>query len=88
MEALARHGFVYEQRYRCDPFVNGVQRAEWPPAPFAPIHMCSAQVPTGWHAFVMLADGSVLDPFKRERTTIEHPDYREVSQVLGVWSRP
>lgn len=88
MEALDRLGFVYVRRYRCDAFINGQQRDEWPPKPFAPVHICCADVPAGHHAFVMLADGSVLDPYKRERTSIAHPDYLKVDQVLGVWPRP
>jgi hypothetical protein len=88
MEALDRHGFVYVRRYRCDAFINGQQRDEWPPRPFAPVHVCTADVAAGHHAFVMLGDGSVLDPFKRERTNISHPDYRQVDSVTGVWRRP
>lgn len=88
LEALDRLGFVYVRRYRCDPFHNRCDRPVWPPDPFAPAHMCSADVRAGHHAFVMLGDGSVLDPFKRERTTIAHPDYLRVDQVVGVWRRP
>lgn len=88
LEALDRLGFVYARRWRCDPFVNRCERPVWPPDPFAPIHLCTADVAVGHHAFVMLGDGSVLDPFKRERTTIAHPDYLKVDQVIGVWGRP
>lgn len=88
LEALDRLGYVYARRYRCDSFHNRCDRPVWPPEPFAPIHMCSADVPSGHHAFVMLADGAVLDPFKRERTAITHPDYRQVDQVIGIWRRP
>src|SRR5678815_1007995 len=74
-EALDRHGFTHVQRYRCDPFRNRCDRSDWPPAPFAPTHICCADVAAGSHAVVMLADGAVLDPFKRERTSLAHPDY-------------
>lgn len=87
-EALERHDFVYVQRYRCDPFIGRCERPTWPPAPFAPIHVCCATVAAGSHAVVMLADGTVLDPFKRERTSLAHPDYQEITQVVGVWRRP
>jgi hypothetical protein len=50
--------------------------------------MCSALVDVGSHAFVMLGDGTVLDPAKRERSTTAHPDYLEVHQVAGIWPRP
>jgi hypothetical protein len=88
MEALDRHDFVYVRRYRCDAFINGQQRDEWPPKPFAPVHICCADVDGGHHAFVMLADGRVLDPARPERTAITHPDYKRVDQVLGVWRMP
>lgn len=88
LEALDRHGFAYAQRYRCDPFTNRCDRPAWPPAPFAPIHLCCTNVAVGSHAVVMLADGSVLDPWNRERTSLAHPDYLQVTQVTGVWRRP
>lgn len=87
LESLDRHGFSYACRYRCDPFINGVQRPTWPPSPFAPVHICQVDVAAGSHAIVMLADGSVFDPFKRERTSLAHPDYRAIDQVIGVWRR-
>lgn len=89
LEALGRLGFVYERRYSGDAFLNGPRTTPWPPAPFAPIHICAAEVPNGYsHAFVMLGDGTVLDPFKRERTSLAHPDYIKVNQVAGIWPRP
>lgn len=85
LEMLARHGFAYVNRWRCDPFHNRCDRPVWPPEPFAPIHIFCADVTVGHHASVMLADGSVLDPFKRERTSLAHPDYRQIHQVVGIW---
>jgi hypothetical protein len=87
MEALARLGFVYEQRYMYDALKNE-PRAEWPPRPFAPAHVCVADVAAGSHAFVMLDDGRVFDPFNAERMTLAHPDYLKISQVIGVRRRP
>lgn len=84
LEALGRHGFSYVQRYRCNPLTNS-PRDEWPCAPFAPIHICTADVVAGHHAIVMLADGAVLDPFRRERTSLAHPDYRQIDQIIGVY---
>ena len=86
-EALDRLGFVYVQRYRCDPFVNRCDRPAWPPAPFAPIHVCCALVAAGSHAIVLLADGSVLDPYDRSRISLTHPDYLSFSQIVGVWRK-
>lgn len=84
-EALYRHGWVGHERWFNDPLRNGPGGWRWPPAPFAPVHICAADVPAGHHAFVMLEDGRVLDPFKAERTSIDHPDYRHVDNVLGLW---
>ena len=55
--------------------------------------ICTTSVASGSHAVVMLVDvdGAVLDPFKRERTSLFHPDYLEISQVVGtvgIWRRP
>jgi hypothetical protein len=84
---LARHGFSYVQRYKFDAVSQQVHVA-WPPAPFAPVHIVCTCVSAGWHAVVMLADGSVLDPFKRERTSLAHPDYTDVSSVTGFYPMP
>lgn len=89
LEALDRHGFVYVNRWRTDPFRNGCERSTpWPPTPFAPCHICCADVAAGHHAFVMLDDGAVLDPYQRERTSINHPDYDPIDRVIGIWGRP
>lgn len=82
--AMAQHGFSYVQHYHCEA-ISQVKRSGWPLAPFAPVHIVTTHVAAGYHAIVMLADGSVLDPFKRERTTLAHPDYREVSSVTGFY---
>lgn len=50
-----------------------------------PVHICCARVAAGSHAIVMLDDGAVMDPFKRERASLAHPDYLEISQVIGIW---
>lgn len=88
LEALDRHGFVYVNRWRCDPYHNHSDRPVWPPEPFAPVHIFCSDVAAGHHAAVMMADGAVLDPYKRERTAITHPDYLQIYQVVGVWRRP
>lgn len=87
LEALDRFGFAYVQRYKHDPIRNGA-RASWPPAPFAPVHICSTMVAAGQHAVVMLGDGVVLDPYKPERASLLHGDYLSVDNVVGVWRRP
>lgn len=90
LEALDVHGFTYAQRYACNAFTNQSPRDPWPPEPFAPLHIACVEVATGMtgsHAVVMLADGSVLDPYDRSRNTLTHPGYRGVAQVVGIWRR-
>lgn len=84
-EALWRHGYVLRERWMTDPIKNTPGDWTWPPEPFAPVHICCADVAVGHHAFLMLADGTVLDPYKRERDSIRHPDYRKIESVAGVW---
>ena len=79
---LHEYGFAMTRKYRHDCIANKT-RDEWPPEPWAPIHIVLLQATAGFHAVVMLADGTVLDPFKRERDTLRHPDYRAVDFVMG-----
>jgi len=83
---MVAHGYSLVQRHKFDALAQRVHDV-WPPAPFAPIHIACTTVSAGSHAAVLLADGSVLDPYKRERTTLTHPDYREVSSVTGFYPR-
>lgn len=90
-EALAVLGYSHVQRFECNAFTNRCDRIPWPPEPFAPLHIACIEVATGAtgsHAVVMLADGAVLDPAGRHRTSLAHPEYRRVAQVVGVWRRP
>ena len=62
---------------------------DWPPAPFAALHLCSV-VPSldHWnesHAVVMLADGSVLDPNSPvPRRLNDYPHVTLVAEVRKV----
>lgn len=60
---------------------------EWPPKPFAPIHMCSVLTPSNnWHEIVMLADGELLDPNRAPGTWEENFSfYKQVGHVCGLW---
>lgn len=60
-------------------------RHPWPPAPFAATHICFVEATKGWHYCVMDFDGRVYDPWKEERQSLDHPDYKRVSQVLGLF---
>lgn len=83
-EALHRHGFAIQQRYKYDT-IAGTSHLAWPPKPFAPLHIAATRVAAGSHAIVLLGDGRVLDPFNRERDSLTHPDYHAVDFVAGIW---
>lgn len=82
--ALFDAGFATQRRYHFDP-VKQEKRAVWPPAPFAPMHWALVVATQGAHAVAMDSEGLVYDPFRRERSTLQHPDYREIHHVTGVW---
>lgn len=56
---------------------------DWPPEPFAPVHICSVRNPGGAHYVVMRADGVVLDPLTDEERSLT--DWDEVNNVMGIW---
>lgn len=57
-------------------------RKEWPPKPFAPIHVCDV-FDEGLHAVVMLEDGKVLDPNDVHKKSLA--DYQRVFTVAGIY---
>lgn len=80
---LAEHGFASALKWQT-PRLNETRPA-WPPAPFAPAHICQVLTVNGGHAVVWLPDGRVLDPATREPRTLAHPVYFGGLQwVLGV----
>jgi hypothetical protein len=85
--ALLEAGRVVGRRYRYNP-LTGKPREDWPPKPFAPRHYAIVHVAAGGHAVAMDADGRVLDPWDERRTSLTHPDYVAVDQVVGVWEVP
>jgi hypothetical protein len=83
-QVLGDLGFANRRMWQTDTLTN-VRRLAWPPVPFATVHIAATRVGEGSHAVVVLADGAVLDPYKRERTTLTHTDYLEVSSVTGFY---
>lgn len=78
-------GYATQIRYK---YIWGHEAvAEWPPKPFAPIHMCSVETPSGnWHEVVMLGDGTLLDPNRAPGTWEENFSfYTRVAHVCGLW---
>lgn len=57
----------------------------WPPYPFAPTHICFVEATKNWHYCVLDFEGRVYDPWNRERGTLDHPDYKRVASVIGLF---
>jgi len=78
---LAQHGYAIQ--YMHHEYAPTYElRANWPPAPFAPIHVCDV-FDGGMHATVMLADGSIMDPNDRSKKRLT--DYHRVFSVAGIF---
>jgi hypothetical protein len=80
-EYLAQRGYA-TQYLRHEYTPKQMLRTPWPPAPWAPIHVCDV-FDEGRHAVVMLEDGRVLDPNDRKRSTLAQ--YHRVFAVCGIW---
>lgn len=61
-------------------------RPHWPVKPFAPVHLCQV-ITGGWHAVLMLEDGTVFDPLRDPvvHGTVRLSDYGRVLSVAGLW---
>lgn len=60
-------------------------RLPWPPQPFATVHVCFVEATKGWHYCVLDFDGSVRDPFDKDRASLAHADYKRVGSVIGLF---
>lgn len=75
---LAENNIAWCRKY---PSMGG----EWPPAPFAELHLASVTHTEGVqmaHLVVMKADGTVLDPWDEQHTALSH--YPKVWWVAGL----
>lgn len=87
MEVVERYmgelGFCYLRRRR---LLLDYSTAEWPPRPFAPLHiaMVTKTPEKGGHGIVLLNDGQVLDPAKEDRIQSLNDVWR-VDSVTGFW---
>lgn len=83
---LCRHGWAWQERarnlWRGSKFEAVTP---WPPKPFAPTHVCFVEATKGWHYCVLNFDGRVYDPWKEERHALDHPDYKRVASVTGLF---
>lgn len=60
----------------------GTTRADWPPAPWADVHLCMVGWAAATHYVVLLRDGTVLDPLTPEPRRLG--DYEQVMCVAAV----
>lgn len=83
-EYMFRAGYAMVRRYKFDGVANR-ERVDWPPRPFAPIHIAYVDATKGAHAVAMDELGRVFDPWTPERLTLAHPDYRAIHHVDGFF---
>lgn len=85
-EWLTVNGFAWQMVYQNYRVAGRYHKREpWPPKPFAPTHIVQVQATQQWHFAVMDGTGEVFDPWTADRKSLAHPDYREISWVMGIW---
>jgi hypothetical protein len=78
---LQQHGFWRQRTYRA---WAGASGASWPPEPWADVHLCQVEQPSGnSHFVVMTNDGTVLDPL-RDGPPHGLGIYQDVLNVCGL----
>ena len=83
-EELLKAGYAMTSMYRHRPDDMAL-RDEWPPAPFAGVHVCTVKSNKDSpmrHRVIMLADGTVLDPMTDQPMRLEY--YEDVDSVAAV----
>ena len=76
---LATHGYCWRYVY------SAWRLSEWPPLPFAPVHIASVVQPSGnSHYVVMTPEGVVLDPLTATERRLT--DWEKVNNVMGIWT--
>jgi hypothetical protein len=84
MDQLGQAGFAYQLYFKFSQQIGGF-REPWPLQPWAPAHLCSVDAGrgSGTHLCVMLADGSILDPYFETPQRLS--DYPDVTYMAGIW---
>ena len=78
--AFQTFGFWRQRVYRI------WQPTDWPPKPWAPVHLCQVAQPSGNHHFVVMdRDGHVLDPLRQPDVSHRLADYPDVFNVCGLY---
>lgn len=80
---LVEHGFAVARRNAG--FCNKLRETDWPPAPWAEVHLCQVSNPGGAHYVVMLADGTVLDPLNESQRQLSDWGPGKVNHVAAVY---
>jgi hypothetical protein len=76
---LQQHGFWRQRTYRA-----WCGDEHWPPEPWAPVHLCQVDQPSGnAHFVVMAGNGTVLDPLQ-ETSPHGLGVYKQVLNVCGL----
>lgn len=82
---LIEHGYAIARKYKHLPGKE-IDRANWPPNPFAEVHVCGMRTCAKTnHYIIMLGDGSLIDPLWPDRKDLKFSDYDELIHVDGVW---
>jgi hypothetical protein len=77
--ALQRCGFWRQRTYRA------WQRDNWPPRPWAPVHLCQIEQPSHNNHFVVMdGKGVVLDPLRAD-ASLTLRRYPDVLNVCGLY---
>jgi hypothetical protein len=84
LRVLGENGWAYVEKWS-DYSPAARPRPRWPLPPFAPVHICAVRTP-GWHAVVMMRDGTVLDPLHPAPRRLD--TYVDVLQITGLWRIP
>lgn len=84
---MLANGWAWQLVYKNQRIEQGKYqpREPWPPQPFAPSHIVMVRATQDWHFTVMDGDGRVFDPWTDDRKSLDHPDYRDISWVMGLW---
>ncbi len=79
---LSQHGYVtqtFKQAYE----PSQSNRAEWPPRPFAPVHVLGVDYLGDEHGIVMDSGGVIFDPYDKSKVGLY--EYPIVYEIVGIW---
>jgi hypothetical protein len=89
IEFLANHGYASITKYhysaiKQDIDIRDISIEEWPPKPFAPIHIVELKQPSGnYHFVVMEENGNILDPLREG--IYKYSDWADILSVCGFY---